>query len=111
MDELIRNLDRLTGEMMDRLQDATYEELEDFVEERQKLVDSITQEVGVCPATPAQKQEINRILSHDNELLDRMNALRQEAQDFLQKRGQAKIQRNAYETAYTPDSFLMDRKK
>ncbi|MBP2109953.1 flagellar protein FliT [Paenibacillus silagei] len=111
MDELIRNLDRLTGEMMDRLQDATYEELEDFVEERQNLVDSITQEVEFCPATQAQKQGINLILSHDNELLDRMNALRQEAQDFLQKRGQAKIQRNAYETAYTPDSFLMDRKK
>ncbi|MEK3717886.1 flagellar protein FliT [Paenibacillus sp. FSL R7-0333] len=111
MDEFIRNLDRLTGEMMDRLQDATYEELEEFVGERQKLVDSITNEVEVCPATLAQKQEINRILSHDNELLDRMNALRQEAQDFLQKRGQAKIQRNAYETAYTPDSFLMDRKK
>lgn len=111
MDELIHSLDMLTREMMDGLQEVTYEELEDFVEERQKLVDSITQEVEICPATPAQKQEINRILSHDNELLDRMNALRQEAQNFLTKRGQAKVQRNAYETAYTPDSFLMDRKK
>jgi hypothetical protein len=34
-----------------------------------------------------------------------------EAQDWLQKRNQAKAQRNAYEAAYTPDSFLMDRKK
>lgn len=111
MDELIRSLDQLTMEMMIQLQEATYEELEDFVEERQILVDSIAEQVAICPATSAQKQEIQRILGNDHELLDRMNALRQEAQNFLQKRGQAKVQRSAYEAGYTPDSFLMDRKK
>ncbi|MEK4995506.1 MULTISPECIES: flagellar protein FliT [Paenibacillus] len=111
MDELIRSLDQLTREIEERLQETTYEELEAFVDERQKLVDSIAEEAKICRATPAQKQEINRILEHDNVILDRMNALRFEAQDWLQKRNQAKTQRNAYEAAYTPDSFLMDRKK
>lgn len=111
MDELIRSLDLLTREMMSRLQEATYEELVVFVEERQKLVDSIAEKVAIYPSSAAQKQEIHRILGYDNELLDRMNALRQEAQNFLQKRGQAKMQRNAYEAGYTPDSILMDRKK
>ena len=111
MDELIRSLDLITRETMDRLQEATYEELEAFVEERQKLVDSIAEKVAICPSTPAQKQEINRILLHDNDLLDRMNALRIEAKDWLQKRNQAKVQRSAYEARYTPDSILMDRKK
>lgn len=111
MDELIRSLDLLTREMMSRLQEATYEELVVFVEERQKLVDSIAEKAAIYPSSAAQKQEIHRILGYDNELLDRMNALRQEAQNFLQKRGQAKIQRSAYEQNYTPDSILMDRKK
>lgn len=111
MDELIRELDQLTQEMLDRLPDAVYEELEDFVEERQILVDSIAEKVAICPASAAQMREIERILGHDAALLARMNALRLEAQDFLQKRSQAKIQRSAYESAYTPDSFLMDRKK
>lgn len=111
MDELIRSLDQLTREIEERLQEATYEELEVFVDERQKLVDSIAEKAEICRATPAQKQEINQILEHDNVILDRMNALRFEAQDWLQKRNQAKTQRNAYEAAYTPDSFLMDRKK
>lgn len=97
--------------MMSRLQEATYEELVVFVEERQKLVDSIAEKVAIYSSSAAQKQEINRILGYDNELLDRMNTLRQEAQNFLQKRGQAKMQRNAYEAGYTPDSILMDRKK
>lgn len=111
MDELIRSLDQLTREMMDQLREATYEELEAFVEERQKLVDAIAEKVAFSPSTPAQKQEINRILENDNALLDRMNELRLEAQDWLQKRNQAKAQRSAYEARYAPDSILMDRRK
>lgn len=111
MDELIRNLDQLTREVVERLDETTYEELELFVEDRQEFVDSIAEQAEICKSTPAQKQEINRILEYDNVILDRMNALRLEAQDWLQKRNQAKAQRSAYEAAYTPDSFLMDRKK
>ncbi|OKP85804.1 hypothetical protein A3844_15740 [Paenibacillus helianthi] len=111
MDELILSLDQLTHGMMSRLQEATYEELEDFVEERQKLVDAIAEKVACNPSTPAQKREINRILENDNALLDRMNELRMEARDWLQKRSQAKVQRSAYEAVYSPDSLLMDRRK
>ncbi|OMD21959.1 flagellar protein FliT [Paenibacillus odorifer] len=111
MDELIWSLNQLTQEIEERLQETTYEELEAFVDERQELVDSIAEVATICRTTLAQKQEINRILEHDNVILDRMNTLRLEAQDWLQKRNQAKAQRNAYEAAYTPDSFLMDRKK
>lgn len=111
MDELILSLDQLTHGMMSGLQEATYEELEVFVEKRQKLVDAIAEKVACCPSTPAQKREINRILENDNALLDRMNELRIEARDWLQKRSQAKVQRSAYEAAYSPDSLLMDRRK
>lgn len=111
MDELIQSLKELTLGITDRLEETSYEELEFFVEDRQKLVDSIAEKAAICQSTSAQKQEINRILEHDNAILDRMNALRLEAQDWLYKRNQAKAQRNAYETAYTPDSFLMDRRK
>ncbi|MEK3760779.1 flagellar protein FliT [Paenibacillus sp. FSL P4-0338] len=111
MDELINELDWLTEKLSVHLDDVTYEELEAFVEQRQNLVERIEQEVEKCQPISAQKDAIRRILEHDPSIMARMNALRQEAQDFLQKRGQAKIQRSAYEAAYTPDSFLMDRKK
>jgi hypothetical protein len=111
MDNLLQELEQLTQVMNHQLDDATYEELEAFVEQRQKLVEAIGEEVENCQMTPAQKEILRRILEQDPAIMARMNAHRLEAQDFLQKRGQAKIQRNAYETAYTPDSFLMDRKK
>jgi hypothetical protein len=111
MDNLIQQLDQLTIEIVECLHEASYEELETFVEVRQKLVDAIAVAVVSCQPTSAQKQEIRRILERDSAILARMNALRLEAQDFLQKRNQAKAQRSAYEAGYTPDSILMDRKK
>ena len=111
MDDLLEKLEELTTTIMERLYEVSYEELETFVESRQNLVDSIVAMVASCPPTPDQKVAINQILSHDSNILARMNALRLEAQDWLQKRNQAKTQRNAYENSYTPDSILMDRKK
>ncbi|ASA24485.1 flagellar protein FliT [Paenibacillus donghaensis] len=111
MDEWIKRLEQLTDNMMGLLYETTYEELEAFVEERQELVNKIGDLVVSCQPSDAQKREIGRMLERDSEILARMNALRLEAQDWLQKRNQAKAQRSAYEAGYTPDSFLMDRKK
>jgi hypothetical protein len=111
MDELIQQLDQLTANITDRLNETIYQELETFVEERQKLVDSIGDATANCPPTIAQKQRIYIIMEHDSAILARMDALRLEAQDWLQKRNQAKTQRSAYDSAYSPESILMDRKK
>ncbi|WP_054942256.1 flagellar protein FliT [Paenibacillus ihuae] len=110
-DKLISELQLLTQNMMERLYQAEFEEFESFVEERQKLIDNIIRQFSSIPASGPQKIEIERILHRDLEITARMNELRQEARDWLQKRNQAKAQRNAYEAAYTPDSILMDRKK
>ena len=110
MDELLQQLDQLTIEIV-ACHEASFDELETFVEVRQKLVDSIGDEVALCQPTPAQKQAISRIMEHDSAIIARMKALRFEAQDWLQKRNQAKAQRSAYESGYSPDSILMDRKK
>lgn len=111
MDDLIRELDGLTEQILARLSNTSFEDIEKFVEERQEVVDKLAELVETSLVSIDQKHEIQRILTYDAEILARMNALKQEAQNFLHKRGQAKMQRNAYEAAYTPDSILMDRKK
>lgn len=111
MDKLINELNELTQRILARLSNANFEDIDDFVEERQVLVDKLEELVEISSVSLEQKREIQIILSYDAEILARMDALKQEAQNFLHKRGQAKIQRNAYEAAYTPDSILMDRKK
>ena len=111
MDELIQHLASITDEVIDRLEEMTYEDLENFVEERQQIVDRIMEETGQHPLDSRQKEKVKQILSLDTTLLTRMNVLRLDAQDWLHKRNQAKMQRNVYEAAYAPDSLLMDRRK
>ena len=111
MDKLIQELASITNEMIERIELVTYEELESFVEDRQQLVDRIMEETKQHPLDSGQKEDVKEILSFDTTLLARMNMLRIEAQDWLHKRNQAKMQRNVYEAAYAPDSLLMDRRK
>ncbi|WP_145334524.1 hypothetical protein [Paenibacillus xylanexedens] len=100
----------MTEHIIDRIEETSYEELESFVEERQRIIDTILLNSESSPLNARQKNEVHRILTYDTVLLQRMNFLRLEAQDWLQKRNQAKKQRNVYEAAYAPDSMLMDRR-
>nr|WP_154959342.1 hypothetical protein [Paenibacillus xylanexedens] len=100
----------MTEDIIERIEETSYEELESFVEERQILIDTILLKSESSPLNAEQKNEVHRILAYDSILLQRMNLLRLEAQDWLQKRNLAKKQRNVYEAAYAPDSMLMDRR-
>lgn len=109
--ECISQLESTTNYILVNLYDMSYEQLESFTEVRQEIVDQLIEHFSQEQASEHEKAIINSLLEKDQEILARMNTLRLEAQDWLHKRGQAKVQRNAYEAGYTPDSFLMDRKK
>ncbi|WP_127549091.1 flagellar protein FliT [uncultured Paenibacillus sp.] len=109
--ECISQLESTTNDILNNLYDLNYEQLESFIELRQQIVDQLIEHFSQEQASKHEKEIINNLLDQDHEILARMNTLRLEAQDWLHKRGQAKVQRNAYEAGYTPDSFLMDRKK
>lgn len=111
MDELISSLEELTESVVARLQFISSEDLEAFVEERQHVIDEVNRLKLQTPFSPDQIERLKKILQADSIIVGRMAALKTEASDWLQQRGQAKMQRNAYEAAYTPDSVLMDRKK
>lgn len=107
----LHQLQELTSTMMSELYEMNYEQLEAFVEERQMIVNGLVELFAEQPPSAEEKNKVEELLGHDHEIIARMNVLRLEAQDWLHKRGQAKTQRNAYETNYAPDSFLMDKKK
>ncbi|MBJ9993125.1 hypothetical protein [Paenibacillus sp. S28] len=111
MDNLISSLQALTENVVARLQYTAYEELQDFVQERQQLIDELNRLKQHTPFSPSQVEQLQSILQADPLILNRMDQLKMEASDWLQHRGQAKMQRSAYEAAYTPDSFLMDQRK
>ncbi|WP_348620770.1 hypothetical protein [Paenibacillus polymyxa] len=104
-------MEQLTQQFIIRLNETNYEEVEIFVEVRQMKVDKLLNVLENSPMTEEQKQKLESILSHDALIDQHMQSLKQEAQNWLVQRNMAKSQRSAYESNYTPDSFLMDRRK
>ncbi|AIY11630.1 hypothetical protein LK13_10445 [Paenibacillus polymyxa] len=111
MNEALSQLEQLTQQFILRLNETNYEEVEIFVEVRQMKVDQLLNTLENSPMTEEQKMKLESILSYDALIDQRMQSLKQEAQNWLVQRNIAKSQRNAYESNYTPDSFLMDRRK
>lgn len=110
-DKLILELEDQTQGIMNGLQEMPYEEIEDFVSKRQKIVDELIRFAIAESPSSIQRKRIQDILEHDVEITAWMNALRLEAQDWLRLRNQAKVQRNAYD-GYSGgmESFLVDRR-
>lgn len=111
MSDSIRLLEELSEDIQSRLGALTYEELSELMDQRQIIVDQIEQEASESPLTAEEKESIKTIIGRDATIQVRINFLRNEAANWLQQRNQAKTQRSAYETAYTPDAYLMDSRK
>jgi len=111
MDKWIDLLEQLTNTMIDRLDTVSYEEIEQFVEERQKVIDMIELWVQSDTLTKQQKERIQLLLQHDSSIVNRMQILMDEAREWLQQRNMAKAQRNVYDSEYSSESVLMDRFK
>ncbi|MFC9711168.1 flagellar protein FliT [Paenibacillus sp. NPDC056933] len=111
LEESLTQLERKTQQFILQLDETDYEEVERFVEERQDHVDHLLKMLDGQVITVEQKQMLKRILSHDAQINQRMQFLKEEAKDWLVQRSRAKSQRNAYDSKYAPDSYLMDRRK
>ncbi|MDO7906572.1 hypothetical protein Q5741_09080 [Paenibacillus sp. JX-17] len=98
-----------TEALSSRLDSCTWEELSLFVQERGELVSLVHE--GKLELTSKVSDELARILFYDEQISKQMKKYKQEAAQWLVQRQTSKIQRNAYELNYAPDSILMDKKK
>lgn len=111
MDELIQQLDNLDQQMLKNSESATHEEWTIFINDREQIINEIIACDTVNPLTSEQKVKLTKIQLREEQLRRTMEQQKQEAADWLRNRGQAKVQRNAYETAYASDSIIMDQRK
>ncbi|OME85868.1 hypothetical protein BK122_03080 [Paenibacillus pabuli] len=107
--ELLMKLTLLTDQIVDRLSEVTYEELESFTGERELLVQQLL--VLQEKPTEEEKEQIVSILNYDSLIKSRMEFFKNEASDFLEKQGAIKAQQVAYQTNYIPDSLFIDDRK
>ncbi|MGV2884494.1 hypothetical protein [Paenibacillus taichungensis] len=99
----------ITEDAVSRLQVMDEEELLQLANQRQDLVDSfITMKEKV---TEADREQIAYILSYDPVIVARMEYLKQEAGNWLQRQGSIKQQHNAYQQNYAVDSWFIDHRK
>ena len=110
MDELLTMLEELTQRVVVNLEQVDYEQLHQFVKERQELVDLMSG-LQDTELTKLQSARLVNILDYDRTISNRMVFLKEEAGNWLSQRQMAKFQQGAYETRYVPDSILMDYKK
>ncbi|MDR6726544.1 hypothetical protein J2W91_005065 [Paenibacillus amylolyticus] len=111
MEDYVGELEEITLQLVSKLEHVTYEELADFVEFRQPIVDQINQIVLKRELTFYEKERLQALLQYDSIIMVRMTVLKNEAGNWLTQRKQATRQRSVYEATFTPDSFLMDKRK
>ncbi|MEO3947298.1 flagellar protein FliT [Gorillibacterium sp. CAU 1737] len=111
MDELLDQLVRLTEGTLSRMGELTVEELEEWVDAREGLVSEILLQPPESFHSEERRRTAQLELRLSAKLISRMEELRNEASQHLNKVGTARTQRSAYDVAYTPESFYFDKKK
>ncbi|WP_010278693.1 flagellar protein FliT [Paenibacillus senegalensis] len=111
MDNLISSLKTLTLDFVERVPTADFEEVEDFVKERERIVQQIRKALEGHKSAEMYREPIADILRYDPVIQARMEELREEARQHLERSSKAKKQRAAYDPSWTPDAVLFDKKK
>ena len=111
MHKLLQSLHRITMEMVDRLEQASIEDIGRFVEKREVIISRIKKMELSSVDMQAHKQQVDDILSYDGIISKRMNELLREAGEGKAKSAQVRKQHDAYVPTYAADSLFFDRKK
>jgi hypothetical protein len=108
MDKVFRELRELTLQFVNEINDLAYEQVVEFVEQRELLINQLQSSPKGLPQT--YEQDVRDILQYDTLIKDRIKALGEEANAAITKVDQARSQRKAYEIVHTPDSVFFDKK-
>nr|WP_154894885.1 hypothetical protein [Paenibacillus xylanexedens] len=107
-EEILDELQYITENAVTHLNVLQEEELLQLAEKREKLVDEI--QSHKANLNQQNREQIEYILSFDSKIVKRMQFLKDEAGDWLLRRGSAKQQQNAYQQQYAVDSWFIDRR-
>lgn len=107
--QLLSALQAITEDAVANLITMDTEALEHLADQRQAIVDQL--ETHRNDIDQEDRKQIAYILSFDFLILERMNLLREEAGEWIQKQGAIKTQHSAYQSAYSVDSLFFDRRE
>lgn len=111
MDERIRKLYELTEAMAAKIDAAEYEELERFVDERERIIDELKELRLHQSPTEEHRKLAEKILQWDQIIQSRMQQLRSEASAGLRKLKDNRKQQQAYAPSYAIDGVYFDTRR
>ena len=111
MDELWSRLEALTQQTMAQLHTMTEEQLLDFVDQRENILDCMKLAQGDICFKENYRERCSRILQHDSVIRQRMKRLLLQNQLEIAKIQNAKKQKNVYDTEPMLGSVLFDKRK
>ncbi|MEK4262974.1 MULTISPECIES: hypothetical protein [Paenibacillus] len=104
----IDELERITIDVVNNINTVTYQQLEEFSEERFQLIKLLERYKEELPWEA--KQRLSKLNAYDATIIHKMNILKLDASDWLLKQGTIKEQKTAYGSSYVSESILFDRK-
>lgn len=111
MDELIERLEQLTESFANRLDEIDYEDIVDFVEQREALIARVMT-MSIPPGEQAQmKERVVRLLESDRIIAQKAQQFKNEAESGMKRFSAANTSRKAYENNGYAESVFFDRKK
>ncbi|WP_172257164.1 hypothetical protein [Saccharibacillus deserti] len=106
---LLDQLQFLSEETVEKLDEMDEEEFEQFSNFRQQLTERLI--ALRSDVTDQDRSRIEYILNFDHKILLRMQALKDEAGHWMEQQGKIKVQKGAYQQAYTANSMFFDHRK
>jgi hypothetical protein len=107
----IQELQQVTNAIVERLAVASFEELLEFVNQRELLIEQMNMSQWTDEMKALYKRPINHILSYDPLIVQQMQRIKDGALQGIERLNSAKKQRNAYDAEYISDGVYFDRKK
>ncbi|GGN93213.1 hypothetical protein [Saccharibacillus kuerlensis] len=107
--QLLDKLQFITEDAISRLETMDSEALEALAAQRQALVTAI--EPYRHSINEVDREQIAYILKFDALILARMNSLKNEAAEWMQKQGTIRTQQSAYQHGYAMNSMFIDHRK
>lgn len=113
MDEMFDQLETLTKDLVNNIYQVDYLYLSEFVDIREQYMNDCKELIEASVVEQKHLDQIQRILSYDKVIFERLSFLKEEALQGIQKTKLAKQQQSMYETnAYGQESsYFFDKKK
>jgi|GEM_PF-5903638 hypothetical protein len=108
MEMKLEQLLAMSGRLAQQMSDPTVEEWQELLRLRDDAIEELSRQSSV---TDEQKRMLFELQRVDGILLMRMEKLKAETAAALHKIGQSKLQKQAYEQAYSAGSFFIDKRK